>query len=79
MSGRQSWPVLTRLGDLNRLASRFRGKDMTLTPARMKRLRDQELIRFQQEDVFDGRRFHQSYKYHVRDAWVVLTTSQPDS
>ncbi len=65
-----------RLGDLNRLTSRFRGKDLTLTPARMKRLRDQELIRFQQEDVFDGRRFHLSYKYHVGDAWALLTTPQ---
>jgi len=45
----------------------------------MKHLRNQKLIRFEQEKAFDGKRFHQIYRYNVRDVWPLITATQLDT
>ncbi|MBN8830268.1 MAG: TniQ family protein [Sphingomonadales bacterium] len=58
-----------RLAELNRLAARVSSKLLPLTSADMKLLRRDSLVRFREEQIFDGRRHHPSYKYSARDVF----------
>ncbi len=66
-----------RLAEINRLAARVGPTPSPLTPADMKLLRDDRRVRFQEDEIFDGRRYHTGYKYHVRDVFEQLLHIAP--